>query len=255
MTTLICQVAARWPVANVSAYGTLDLTSAPRLMVCMRDALADGPSAVIVDVAHLVVAADAALVPVIGLAGEAERWPGATIAFCGADAEVTAAARRAGFADKVPLLDAAAAADLTRNLPLAQRRTLALRPGPSAPSTSREFTSEVCAEWGLGRVTGLAELIVSELVTNAVLHARTEIGMTLRLSEETLSIAVRDRDMRPMAAPSATTFGAPTDEHGRGLLLLDAMADAWGSTPTADGKVVWASIGIRRGRPRGGESS
>jgi anti-sigma regulatory factor (Ser/Thr protein kinase) len=224
-------------------------------MVSMREALADGPSAVIVDVSHLVVAADAALAPVLGLAGEAERWPGATIAFCGADALVTSAAERAGFSDKVPLLDAAAAAELTRSLPLAQRRTMTVRPGPAAPAASRDFTTEVCAEWGLGRVTGLAELIVSELVTNAVLHARTEIGMTLRLSEDTLSIAVRDRDMRPMAPPSATTFGAPTDEHGRGLLLLDAMADAWGSTPTADGKVVWASVRVRRGRPGGGERS
>jgi hypothetical protein len=53
-----------------------------------------------------------------------------------------------------------------------------------------------------------------------------------------------------MYRPDSNAAGTPTDEHGRGLLLLDAMADAWGSSPTADGKVVWANIGVRKSRRR-----
>jgi hypothetical protein len=48
--------------------------------------------------------------------------------------------------------------------------------------------------------------------------------------------------------PAPDASGAPEDEHGRGLLLLDAMADAWGSSATGDGKVVWANVGIRSRR-------
>ena len=84
------------------------------------------------------------------------------------------------------------------------------------------------------------------------MHARTEIGLILRLADGTLSVAVRDGDPRPMYRPAPGAGGAPGDEHGRGLLVLDAMTDAWGSHPTADGKVVWATIGVRRrSRPKG----
>jgi anti-sigma regulatory factor (Ser/Thr protein kinase) len=250
MTALICQVTSRWPVAKVSTYGTLDVNSVARLMVSLRDSLADGPSALMIDVTHLVVAADSALVPLIALANEAALWPAALILLGGASDETAAAAERVGFGERVRVYhDAEAAAAVARDLPVSRRRTMTLHPEPSAPSQSRDFTTEVCAEWELGRVASLAELVASELVTNAVMHARTEIGMALRLSGDTLSVAVRDFDPRPMSRPESNGFGAPTDEHGRGLLLLDAMADAWGSTPTADGKVVWANISIRKSRP------
>jgi anti-sigma regulatory factor (Ser/Thr protein kinase) len=250
MSTLICQVQSRWPVAVVSVYGTLDTNSAARLMVALRDTLAEAPSALLLDVAHLEVSVDSALVPLVWLADEAQRWPAITIGLCAATPATAAAVERVG-ADSGAMTglkmydDTAAASEVARQLPVPPRRSLTLSPTPGAPAEAREFTHEICVEWGIGRVANLAELVASELVTNAVMHARTQIAVTLRLSGDTLSVAVRDGDPRPMFRP-APGSGAPSDEHGRGLLLLDAMADAWGSTPTADGKVVWANINVRR---------
>jgi anti-anti-sigma regulatory factor len=252
MSTLICQVKSRWPVAVVSIYGTLDTNSAARLMVALRDALAEAPSALVIDVGHLVVAADSALLPLIGLVDEAEQWPAAAIALCHVTGDTAAAFERVGTVHGLRIYPhEAAATAAARELPVPPRRAMTLSPVPSAPAQSRQFAHDVCDEWGISRVAALAELVASELVTNAVMHARTQIGMTLRLAGDTLSVAVRDGDPRPMFRPVPGAFGAPADEHGRGLLLLDAMADAWGSTPTADGKVVWANIGVRKSAPAG----
>jgi len=247
MSMLITQVQSRSPVAVVSTYGTLDRNSAARFLVALRDVLADAPSVLIVDVEHLVVGADEALVPLIGLAGEAARWPGADIVLACAGAQTTAAlARVPGGSDLRLVADLDSAIADARLIPVAPRRTVTLRPSASAPAESRQFAQEVCAEWSATRLAGLVELVASELVTNAVMHARTPIAVTLRLDGEVLSVAVRDGDPRPMQRPSPGASGAPGEEHGRGLLLLDAMADEWGTSPTADGKVVWATIGIAK---------
>jgi anti-sigma regulatory factor (Ser/Thr protein kinase) len=94
-------------------------------------------------------------------------------------------------------------------------------------------------------VAKLASLVASELVTNAVVHARTPSVMALRLANDTLHVSVRDNDPRPMFRPDPGLTGAHDGDHGRGLLILDAMADEWGTHPTADGKVVWATISVK----------
>jgi anti-sigma regulatory factor (Ser/Thr protein kinase) len=99
-----------------------------------------------------------------------------------------------------------------------------------------------CQTWGIARVAKLAALIASELVTNAVVHARTRAVMVLRLTANALHISVRDQDPRPMYRPAPGASGANESDHGRGLLILEAMSDTWGCHPTADGKVVWATV-------------
>lgn len=256
MSTLVCQVQSRWPVALVSLYGTLDMTSAARMMVALRDVLAGAPSALVIDAEHLVVADDAALGPLVTLASDAQRWPAAGVSLCCAtDATAAVIAQADGGGGLVMYGDTDAATIAARRLPVAPQRTITLSPASSAPAESRQFAQDVCTEWRIGKVTSLAELVASELVTNAVMHARTEIGVSLRLSGDTLSVAVRDGDPRPMLRPSPGAAGAPGEEHGRGFLLLDAMADAWGTSPTADGKVVWANIGLRQQGSRNGAKS
>lgn len=246
MSTLICRVLSRLPVAHVALYGTLDQTSAARMMVTLRDCLAEAPTMLIVDATHLVVGAGVALRPLVALVREARTWPGLPVAMCGAGpstaAMIVAEARGEEGPDMYPDVTSATAA--ARGLPVSPREVLSLAPAPEAPARSRQFTHDTCALWGVGRVGGVAELVASELVTNAVIHARTPFTVTLRLADGRLHVAVRDGDPRPMLRPSPGAGGGPHDEHGRGLLLLDAMADAWGCSPTADGKVVWATIEV-----------
>ena len=129
-------------------------------------------------------------------------------------------------------------------LPVVPRRTIALAPDADAPAVARDFVTTTCDEWGLNRVAKLTTLIASELVTNAVIHARTPSVMALQRGDGELHVSVQDNDPRPMYRPAPGATGAHNGDHGRGLLILDAMADAWGTLPTASGKVVWATVDL-----------
>jgi hypothetical protein len=224
----------------------------------MRDCLAEAPTVLLVDVSHLVVASGVALHRIVSLVTEARVWPDARIGFCGNAAETSAL-----LADYEPIdrpsvyvdVDAGVAAAL--EVPVATRTSLALRPNADAPGLARQYVVDTCTDWGVTRVAKLASLVASELVTNAVVHARTPLVMALRLANGTLHVSVRDNDPRPMFRPAPGLTGAHDGDHGRGLLILDAMADEWGCHPTADGKVVWAaiSIGPKHGRTFGLDGS
>ena len=84
-----------------------------------------------------------------------------------------------------------------------------------------------------------AKVVVSELVTNAVIHANTAVtvGLTL-LPEGGARIEVGDASSWP-PTPRAATYDAPS---GRGLLLVDALAKEWGVIPSQEGKTVWAEL-------------
>ncbi|GGO91669.1 ATP-binding protein [Wenjunlia tyrosinilytica] len=111
----------------------------------------------------------------------------------------------------------------------------------------REVTAHVHS-WNLGHLAADAALITSELVTNAVLHGRTEtVAVYLAecgtAAEPQLLIAVTDQS--PAAVPSACP---PTtaEEHGRGLLILQCVASCWGSVAKSrGGKLVWATLAVK----------
>jgi anti-sigma regulatory factor (Ser/Thr protein kinase) len=81
------------------------------------------------------------------------------------------------------------------------------------------------------------EVIVSELASNAVLHAASTFTVRLMIGA-TVRVEVSDGSPAPpvLRQPSVTAAG------GRGLLIVDGYADRWGYHPTADGKVVWAEV-------------
>ena len=85
-------------------------------------------------------------------------------------------------------------------------------------------------------------LVVSELVTNAMVHAGTGCTLDLRHSDDELRVEVRDR------SHEAPVMGVvhPDDVGGRGLLVVDAVTEAWGWEPTIDGKRVWAIFDVSR---------
>lgn len=96
-------------------------------------------------------------------------------------------------------------------------------------------------------VADRAELLAAELLTNAVLHARTDVGIGLRVDGGTVRIEVSDQSV---AAPVLKQFG-PDAATGRGLLLVDELATRWGVESYAAGKVVWFEVepGVRRADP------
>jgi anti-sigma regulatory factor (Ser/Thr protein kinase) len=85
-----------------------------------------------------------------------------------------------------------------------------------------------------------ATLLVSEVVTNAILHARTTVTLTVEVAGGVVRIAVRDGSPVP---PRIHSF-ARTSATGRGLRLLDRLAKRWGvdADPATGGKVVWFEV-------------
>jgi anti-sigma regulatory factor (Ser/Thr protein kinase) len=84
----------------------------------------------------------------------------------------------------------------------------------------------------------LAELLVSELVTNAVLHARTTITLEITAVPDGVRVGVLDGAAR---GPRPRDFSLEATT-GRGLTLVESLASAWGTNPTADGKQVWFEL-------------
>jgi anti-sigma regulatory factor (Ser/Thr protein kinase) len=85
-------------------------------------------------------------------------------------------------------------------------------------------------------------LIVSELATNAVLHAATPFTVALTLTEQTLTLEVTDRSR--LEATAAEEFPAAGEPHGRGLLIVTRLAPEWGVTTNhiPSGKTVWVKL-------------
>lgn len=118
-----------------------------------------------------------------------------------------------------------------------------MRLGAEPPSAgeARRFLTATVEQWECPELAERGSLVIDELVTNAILHAVGPIDLVLRLDGSRLLIEVHDREPRlPVPAPrppdAALSFG-------RGLHLVEATSVAWGSRPTAEGKVVWAEIG------------
>jgi anti-sigma regulatory factor (Ser/Thr protein kinase) len=86
-----------------------------------------------------------------------------------------------------------------------------------------------------------AVLMISELVTNAVLHARTRLHVSVSIADQTLRVEVSDDDPTLPVAPDPETHSTS----GRGLLIVDNLADKWGTFTSTHGKTVWFELQIR----------
>ena len=120
--------------------------------------------------------------------------------------------------------------------PTTYETTLPAEPG-SAP-LARSAVERHCGRWDLSELCDDATLIVSELVSNAVRHAGTVIGLRLRRTDRGIRLEVTDGSVRPIRR---TTPGV-LDEGGRGLALVDALATHYGVEGHPGGKTVWAEL-------------
>lgn len=122
-------------------------------------------------------------------------------------------------------------------------------PGVTAPAEARAFAVGAVRGWGISATdTELLDdvaFVVTELSTNAVIHARSPFTVRVAQFPEAVRVSVEDEsDLPPRleAVPSNA-------ETGRGLALTAQMADRWGYAPTPQGKVVWADLHHRLPRP------
>lgn len=112
---------------------------------------------------------------------------------------------------------------------------LKLAPHPTSPKAARRRVVEILEAGPMAELAETASLLVSEVVTNAVLHAATEIELVCKVDEGSVCIEVRDRS--PLA-PSLRHYD-PTASTGRGLGMVELLADEWGVDADERGKAVW----------------
>lgn len=113
-----------------------------------------------------------------------------------------------------------------------------LAASPESAALARRFTVDVLQRWGAGELIDTATLLVSELVTNAVLHARSASELVLRQTGGRLRVEIADASG---TGPTRRTYSVDAGT-GRGMMLVEALAVRWGSDREGDGKRVWFEL-------------
>ena len=230
----------------VSLTGTVDLSSVSQIQRALLKDLSDQPYALICDLSG-VQQLDPVCAAVFAIVANhpSSRWPATSFLLCGAQppvAEVLGLLTVPHFLQLYASLEEALDAAVAR--PPYLRDELVLAPIRTAPATARAFVRDVLGYWELAlpdaTLVDRAVLVASELVTNAVVHARTDLRLRMELRGDLLHLAVRDGSPRLLRL---VTIPDPQAEGGRGLLVVEQLARAWGVNRHPDGgKVVWCTL-------------
>ncbi|OIJ89508.1 hypothetical protein BIV25_34155 [Streptomyces sp. MUSC 14] len=111
---------------------------------------------------------------------------------------------------------------------------------PSSVPEARAFVGEILTSWGSTYRADDVQLLASEVLTNAVLHAEGPLHLHMRRDTTELAVEISDRSPH-LPHPRLADV---EDESGRGLLLVDALADNWGVRPTEEGKTTWFTLSL-----------
>jgi anti-anti-sigma factor len=230
---LRARIERRGDATVVRLDGVLDVDSSPSLRSAVLGCLAAEPSVIVLDVADLRHRDDVALTVLPALAQHAAAWPGSAMTLAAARPPLARALDRMAVARLVPLFpttDAALAdcADRAKRTGRgsgpdatgpAERLRVTLQPMLDATAAARHLVGRACARWGVERVRDVAELVVTELVSNVLRHAGTEMEVGVARDHRLLHVSVRDH------APALPRLGgreerAPErhdhDGHGHG---------------------------------------
>jgi anti-sigma regulatory factor (Ser/Thr protein kinase) len=113
---------------------------------------------------------------------------------------------------------------------------------------ARHLVAELLRRWELPALQDSATLLISELVTNALVHAGSGLRLVVAVSDGVLELGVSDHDLlsAPSVRPRVARLGDEEDqliaEGGRGLLLVDSLADRWGVVQRGQEKQVWCHL-------------
>ncbi|MDF3298570.1 ATP-binding protein [Streptomyces tropicalis] len=124
--------------------------------------------------------------------------------------------------------------------PAPQLRRRLGRSDLKAVPEARRALRDLLRHWGGPGASDVAELLTSELVTNALVHTDHDAVLTACVAPHGLRVEVRDFVAR---RPRPRATGGGHDTHGRGLFLVQSLADAWGVRAHGVGKSVWFELG------------
>lgn len=206
------------------------------------EALAREPSAVVYDLANGHRRSEPLSVTFDAIDAYLDRWTGTPLLVHVPDETQAAVLQAHPLARHVTtwptLADAMAAAH--RHRPL-ERAAVVLDPVLSAPREARSLIDQAFGAWQAKRLVNDAKIVVTEMVTNAVVHARTTVVVSLshRPGTSAIRVGVHDAsDALPVLGPRAGTLASD----GRGLWIVGIVAQGWGYVRMRQGKVVWAVL-------------
>lgn len=110
---------------------------------------------------------------------------------------------------------------------------------PDSARAARRFVRDTLVAWGCESRVDTVTLLTNELVTNAVLHARSRVELSLHRHGGALRVEVADGSP---AAPVRRDYGADQATTGRGLALVEALAAVWGVESSDRGKSIWFEV-------------
>ncbi|WP_405885374.1 SpoIIE family protein phosphatase [Streptomyces sp. NBC_01136] len=122
---------------------------------------------------------------------------------------------------------------------------------PDAVMHARRFTARTLRRWKVDEVADTALLVVSELVTNGLVHTQGQVRVDLMLRGDRVRVCVSDCSPRAPAKPVIVDWESTG---GRGLMLVEAMSESFGSMPVAGGKQVWCEIVVPPREPAAADS-
>ena len=127
--------------------------------------------------------------------------------------------------------------------PVRNAATIELGPELTDLAIARRFLVERCNEWGCDGAVGDGLLVMSELVTNALVHVGSQCELRASFTDGVLRLEVHD------SGPGAPDLQSPQRdrEGGRGLVIVSSLCRAWGVDAEPDGKVVWSEIPVVSG--------
>jgi anti-anti-sigma regulatory factor len=230
-------------VIVVALRGDLTLDSVPTIRSVLLTCFAEFPEAVVVDVSELRTATGSQLT-VFPAAARAHAAPVTRLVLCGVSPGLAALIDPHQYRD-IPLYDTREDALSAMRAAQAQphrRAGVRLAATPAAPASARDLVGGACRSWGLAHLAGPATVVISELVSNAVEHAGTDLDVRVALRGRYLHLSVHDGSSRPPVPAPETEGGPLVPVRGRGLQLVAGYATAWGSTPVGGGKAVWATL-------------
>jgi anti-anti-sigma regulatory factor len=236
---LQCQV--RWDggLMHLSPVGDLRLQTVALLRTVVLKGIAQEPSGIIFDLSGVVDFDDDVLTVFPALARAAAAWPGIRLVAHSAPPVLLSRMQALAVTRTVTVVD-----DETAAVRLAATGTgptlvrFALDNGADDLAEVRHIVRQACRRAGWSNAADPAEVVAGELVTNALRHADGPRNLTVSTTSSHVHVAVHDQSP---AEPFVRDLDRQRPD-GRGMVIVDALSTSWGSTPTAGGKVVWATI-------------
>jgi anti-sigma regulatory factor (Ser/Thr protein kinase) len=216
--------------------GLLSLRTAPDLRDVLLKAAAEQPRGLVCDLSEAAATREGLTVLHV-VADQVADWPSSPIAVVACAPVVLDQLDRLGLHHRMPVVtDLSQAAAALRHSPRLLLASTQLRPTVDAPAAARAFVAAALTRWQADGIVEGARWVVSELVTNAVVHARTDMTVRVSLAGRRVGLSVADR---------GKTGTVHLDKDAWGLRVVQQLARTWGVLPRlGDGSVVWVVLDV-----------